>query len=55
MSRMDQIEIEAAVLDQTEAKPGDLQWFMTAGNAAKWFLIWAAMAIPVLLVIDLRF
>ncbi len=54
MSRMDQIEAGEAITEAAEAT-GDLQWFFKAGMAAKWFLIWAAMAIPVLLVIDLRF
>ena len=39
----------------TEAKPGEMRRFMRLGGWARIFCLWMAMAIPVLLIIDLRF
>jgi hypothetical protein len=38
-----------------QAKPGEMRRFMRFGKWARIFCLWMAMAIPVLLIIDLRF
>ena len=41
--------------DATDPKPGEMRMFKRLGRAAAIFCLWMAMAIPVLLIIDLRF
>lgn len=58
MSRMEAIEPEAAIMTESGADTADdrdLQLWLKLGRGAFFFCLWAAMVLPVALIVSLRF
>ena len=55
MSRVEQFEGAALVDESDEYEDNrDLRLWLKAGTVAKYFCLWSAMVIPILLIIDIR-